>query len=316
MTLSINGCLHQPQLTQIIFHLNNQVCGVQMKKLTLALLGAFAISIPSYAQAGGIGTIIDTIQVLQDINDMLGSNSNDDGYYDDGYYNNDGYDDRYSGYGYPPQRPDYGYRHRPSYPSQEPGDGYGFPRHRAGYPDGPQGRMGQPETEKRVGHDGIIGRPERHGSMGNPQGGPDGQDKRMDRPGYQGDQDGNRNGRPSIRDRGSDRYQEHHPDSRREGLFDSNGRSSERQHHERPFGNRHTQDHPRGIFGDRNGSHEGMFGSRNRRDSRGGFFDRGHRQSRGGMFGGNPHRRHDNFGGGHHNRHGISGGRHHRTHRI
>lgn len=55
-----------------------------MKKLSIALLSTFTASIPSYAQSGVIDAIIETetVQVTQNVNDMLGDDGGDYGYYD------------------------------------------------------------------------------------------------------------------------------------------------------------------------------------------------------------------------------------------
>ncbi len=308
-----------------------------MKKLTIALLGVFAISTQTYAQSGSIGTVLDTIQILQDINDMLGNGSSDDGYYDSYGYGDDGY-----GYGNPSPRPDYGYRHRPpSQPYPEQGGGYyEGPRHRMDHPDGPRDRMGQPDLENHGGHDGMIGRPDRRG-------GPEGRQGRFDtsqekhhegmigrpdrkenheRP-MMGAEDGeNRNsGFPGRnRDRNRTGYD---TGNRQDGFHRHSNRSAED-----PSGYRQTDsNHQGGIFdGDRHSRNRnrqsGLFGgdnrdSGNRHGPRGGLFGGGHQgesHHRGGMFGSRHHGGYNgghggfgSFGGGHHGRNrGGHGGRH------
>ncbi|MBS7327945.1 MAG: hypothetical protein KIG68_04235 [Oxalobacter sp.] len=295
-----------------------------MKKLTIALLGVFAISTQTYAQSGSIGTVLDTIQILQDINDMLGNGSSDDGYYDSYGYGDDGY-------GNPPPRPDYGYRHRPQ-PYPEQGEGYyEGPRHRMGYPDGPRDRMGRSDMENHDGHSGIIGRPDRRGRPEGRQGrfdtsqenhheGMIGRPERKENHEHprirtEDGEDRNSGFSGRIRDRGHSGYD---TDNRQDSSFKHNNRRAEG-----PSGYRQVDSsHQDGIFdGDRHSRNrnrqDGLFGGRghdrdNRHGSRGGLFGGGHQgesHHRSGMFGG---RHHGGYNGGHGS---FSGGHHHGGHR-
>ncbi|MGN0918558.1 MAG: hypothetical protein ACI4NO_05390 [Oxalobacter sp.] len=80
-----------------------------MKKLSIALLSTFTASIPSYAQSGVIDAIIETetVQVTQNVNDMLGNDGGDYGYYDSYDYGHGDYRLRFShsDYRYPPNGP-------------------------------------------------------------------------------------------------------------------------------------------------------------------------------------------------------------------
>lgn len=257
MSLSVDGYWYQPEPTWswFIWTINLQK---PMKKLTIALLGLFAISSHAYAQSGVVGTILDTAQIIQDVDDMLNGDSGD--YYDDGDYG-------YSGYGYPPaSRPDY------RYPPPEPGGGYDRYRHRMGYPDGPREGMDQPGMDSRGSHGGMIGRPDRNGMPDGHQGGfgshQDGSyDGMIGRPDRQDGHHANRNGSLFGGNRGNDGHMEQNPDSQRGGissdnsrhpennrqggLFGSNDRTSSHRHHEDAFGNRQNRDHHGGGHGGR-----------------------------------------------------------------
>lgn len=223
-----------------------------MKKLTLALLGAFAINIPTYAQSDVLGTIVETVKVIETISDILDGGSN---------YNDYGYD-------YPPPPP------RPSYGPPPPRGGYGYgpPGPHRSYPGIPHGSMGHPRPGMGgpYDHGSMIGRPDKpHGSMGGHHDGPDGREDMMGKPDARGPYSRERMGEASREGRESGGFERHHEGNpmghdsgQRGGIFGGG-------HHD-------SGGHFAGMSsrGHRGGSHGAMFGGNH--GHHGGFSGGGH----------------------------------------
>ncbi len=262
-----------------------------MKNLALVLLSISVISVPTYAQPGAIDTVLKTIQVIQDINDMLGNNSRGSDY--DDYYDNYGYDN----YSNPPSHPEYGYMRRPHQPYPKPRGGYDVPRHRVGYPNESHGRMGQPSIGNHDHLDGMIDRPAHQAIHERPQMGTDAKNGRN-----QGFFGGNRDS--SLTRPNADNYQDN--SFRRD---DRNYPNHQNQRIENVFSSRQTNIPHQGRIFDGNNRIGGFpSGNHNNSQQHGGIFDKNHQnESHGSMFGNNHYGRHsDNhsrFGGKHRGRH-------------